>query len=185
MSYVPLHLEWLDRQPAHPNGYPKFLSEESIIWLEERVKLFLKQCLHKNYTPSLCQVVRHWTRQSDRPHDLLFSINDALYGVTHRALLAVARPCWIVGHDLDLPARKPYTVTCNHLTANAGFSDPHPEHSIEFRLFDLDNVLYFSGLMSPELYVSEQVFLPLTEAQVWGCHRLECKNPKSGNWETI
>lgn len=185
MSYTPLHLEWLDRQPAHPNGYPSFLSKKSISWLEDQVRSFMSLCAFGNHYPTLHEVVRYWTREPGRPNDLAFALNDALYGVTHRALLAVARPCWVAENGSALPTRKPYTITCNHLTANAGFSEPQPEHTIEFRLFDLDIILFFTGCMSAELYASEQVLLPLVEAEVWGCSRLECRNPETGNWETV
>ena len=185
MSYVQTHVEWLDRQPAHPNGYPTILSEENITWLESTVKHFLTLCAEKSYTPALWEVVQYWTCQPDRPNDLELHLADAINGVTHRALLAVARPCWTIDNGRTQAARRPYTLIYNHLTANPYLAEASPEHSIEFRLFDDDGILYFTGRMSPGLYDSQHVLLPLDDAQSWGCTRLDCKNPKNGNWETI
>ena len=31
MTYAQSHVVWLDRQPSHPNGYPRFMSEGAIV----------------------------------------------------------------------------------------------------------------------------------------------------------
>ena len=96
MTYAQPHVVWLDRQPSHPNGYPRFMSEGSIEWLETKVAEYLSRCETQGYHPPLWQIAKHWTDEPDRPEELRFALFDAIHGVTHRALLAVAEQQWIL-----------------------------------------------------------------------------------------
>lgn len=98
------------------------------------------------------------------PDKVTVFISDALYKMMHRMLLSVARHCWMLEVDFE----KPYTFTRNYLTANHCLGDPPPDRTLKFRLFDLDGILFFSGLMSQTLYHSHHASLPLDEAKIWG-----------------
>ncbi len=96
MPYTPSHLTWLDRQPSRGDGYPNFLTTEDTQWLEGKIKAYLTQCELRQYHPVLYQVVDHWTRAIDVPKNLRFPLNEAIYGVTSRALFAVAENRWVL-----------------------------------------------------------------------------------------
>lgn len=85
------HIEWLDRQLKHDNGYPKFMSEPGIAWLQDRIMEYRIQCDAEDRTPSLEEAVNYWTQQDDVPYDLFFLFKDGLYGITHKALLGIKR----------------------------------------------------------------------------------------------
>ena len=78
-----------------------------------------------------------------------------------------------------------YTLTYDHL-GNKPMRTPHPGQDVEFRLYDDDDVLYFTGVMTMALYRSANVLDPLDYAEGhWGCTRMDCRNPLSGEWDTI
>lgn len=80
---------------------------------------------------------------------------------------------------------KYFTLTYNHLD-NEPMRFAPSDHTVEFRLYDDDDLLYFSGKMSMKLYDSHRVLEPLDYADFhWGCTRLDCLNPKTGEWEQI
>ncbi len=79
----------------------------------------------------------------------------------------------------------PYILTHDHLS-NKPMRTPPPGYDVEFRLYDDDDVLYFTGVMTMALYQSANVLDPLDYAEgQWGCTRQDCKNPSSKQWETI
>jgi len=60
------------------------------------------------------------------------------------------------------------------------------EHSIPFRLFDDDGILYFSGMMSFKLHYSHRVLDPLDYAMpAWGCTEMRVMAPETDTWETV
>ncbi len=78
-----------------------------------------------------------------------------------------------------------YTLTYNHLD-NVPMKIAPADHPVEFRLYDDDDVLYFSGRMSLELYGSHNILHPLDDSEAsWGCTRLECRNARTREWEDI
>ena len=92
--YTPSYLVWLDRRPARPDGYPAFLTDQDIQWLEAQVVHFLKQCEERTYNPQLHNVTDYWSNDAGRPQNLRLLGWDALHGITHRALLSVAEARW-------------------------------------------------------------------------------------------
>lgn len=79
-----------------------------------------------------------------------------------------------------------YTLTYDHLGDKPMRTPSHPGQDVEFRLYDDDDVLYFTGVMTMALYRSADILDPLDYAEgQWGCTRQDCKNPLSGEWETI
>lgn len=189
MTYVYPHIEWLDRQPTHMNGYPKFMSDESICWLERKVASYLTHCNGYDHRPALWEIADHWTREVDKPDELRFGLYDAIYGVTHHALLSVTElegkvPLIRINGTAKGDTHH-YTVIYNHLDNRPVFTPPS-EHSVQFRLYDDDDALYFSGCMSPRLYDSKEIFMPLDDTRnKWGCTRLDCLNPRNQKWEQI
>jgi len=89
MSYIPTYLLWLDRQPSRINGWPLFLSEESIEWLEKKVEDYLFKTVTSGGFVTLENAMRYWSSAPDRPDDLRMTLLDALNGVTYRAMLAL------------------------------------------------------------------------------------------------
>lgn len=90
------HIQWLDRQRKHKNGYPKFMSQQAIKWLDEKVIDYCKASYFKGVEPEMADIVKHWSRQDGLPYDLFFMFKDGLYGVTHRAMLCREKRCEII-----------------------------------------------------------------------------------------
>ena len=81
--------------------------------------------------------------------------------------------------------KKTYSLTYDHLD-NRNMRFPSIDETIQFRLYDDDNELYFTGYMTYNLYDSPDIFLPLDATMnSYGCTRLDCLNPKTKKWETI
>ena len=59
--------------------------------------------------------------------------------------------------------------------------------TIPFRLYDDDGVLYFTGLMSEDLYNSEEIFDPLDYSMnLWGCTEMKVKGEiEGGEYTTL
>jgi hypothetical protein len=89
------HIEWLNRQRKHEKGYPKFMSQQAIKWLEDKVTDYCMASYFKDGEPKMADIVKHWSRQVDLPYDLSFMFKDGLYAVTHRAMLSMEKRCEI------------------------------------------------------------------------------------------
>jgi len=73
---------------------------------------------------------------------------------------------------------KHWTITYDHLEKTKG-SHPPPEHTILFKLYDDDNVLYFTGKMSKQLYDSHMILDPLDWAMNHsGCTGMKVNGPR-------
>jgi len=83
------YIEWLDRQYKGESGYPFWMGQVAINWLQDRVKEFLIQSISKGHKPEIGDVVAYWKHRRDLPYDLFFLFHDGLYGVTYKALIDV------------------------------------------------------------------------------------------------
>jgi len=77
--------------------------------------------------------------------------------------------------------KKHWVLIYNHLDKKPYPRENIPENcTIPFKLYDGDDVLYFTGLMSEKLYESgEAIFEPLDYAMAsWGCTDLKVNGPR-------
>ena len=78
-----------------------------------------------------------------------------------------------------------YIIEKDHLE-NKVVGIASADYPVEFKLYDDDGELYFSGKMKQELYESPKIFNPLDDTMdSHGCTFLEVKNPKTGKWKII
>lgn len=90
--YTAHHLNWLDNVERHPNGWPKFVPPEAQEWATDRVREIVDdhQWRHGKALPLHEIADRLFKSHSgDEPECFRrMALWDAIYGVTHRALLA-------------------------------------------------------------------------------------------------
>jgi len=93
MSFVPTHLQWLDRQPDF--GWPDWMDKDAREWLTARVRALLTE-----HGPQKLMTLYRWAtdtcQETDVPECLREArLWDALLGVMHRALCnADAEQLW-------------------------------------------------------------------------------------------
>ena len=89
MSYVPGHLELLDRSGT-VDGWPKGISEASKEFAVSRVKAGLEKYGQMDLDTARRCIYDHYIDNEPVPEDLKGVLWDFLYAVTYRALLAAS-----------------------------------------------------------------------------------------------
>jgi len=78
-----------------------------------------------------------------------------------------------------------FVITYDHLEKKK-LTTAEEKYTVEFKLYDDDGELYFSGKMMASLYDSGWIMNPLDYTiESYGCTTLKVKNPATGIWETI
>lgn len=84
------------------------------------------------------------------------------------------------------PRNDEWVITYDHLES-AKVNFPMKGHTVPFRLFDDDDILYYSGFMTEKLYDSHLIMDPLDWAtHDSGCTRLDVNGPRElVGWVTV
>lgn len=95
MSFVPNHLEFLSRSGT-ADGWPQGITEVGKAFATERVRAGLEKYGQMTLDTAKACIFDHYIDNEPVPEELKGVTWDWLYGVTHRALLAVSgRQVWI------------------------------------------------------------------------------------------